>query len=115
MATKRISVSVTAAPTTAAAVYTVPNVSTKEKAEITQIGVHNVDATNEYEVVLYKVPDGGTAGVTNEIYRKTLAAHKSDIPVKVLNMNLYAGQSIQAYCATADKINVDLSAREITE
>ncbi len=116
MATRRIKVSVTAAPSTAAAAYTVPNTSGKEKAEITQIGVHSrTNAGGDYEVILYKVDSGDTADFDTEVYARTLAEGKSDVPVKLLNATLYAGDAVYVYCATADKINFDMSVREITE
>ena len=116
MTVKRIEVDVTAVPSTAAAAYTVPNTSGKEKAEIVQIGVHSrTDAGGDYEVILYRVPSGGSATTATEVYARTLAEGRSDVPFKLLNATLEAGTAIYAYCATADKINLDMSVREITE
>lgn len=100
-------------PTTVAATtttyYTVPtNVTTT----LTQFALHNTSAS-AVQVTVYLVPSGGSAGVTNQIFKQTIAALETKIVYGALNASLESAATIQAIADTASVVALHISGREV--
>lgn len=89
--------------------YTVPaNVVTT----ITQATLHNT-SSSPVLVTVYLVPSGGSAGVTNQIYKQRLAALETKIVYGALNASLESAATLQAQADTASVVALHLSGREV--
>ena len=63
---------------------------------------------------LYIVPNGGSAGVTNEFFRRSSIALGELVSVPLTGIVLYSGMSLQGVSATANRINYVVSYSERT-
>lgn len=79
---------------------------------LTKIALFGEEADTDTR--LFIVPDGGSAGVTNEFFRATSIAQFEALSVPLSGIVLYDGQSLQAQSANANRINYAVSYSERT-
>jgi len=101
-------------PTTIAAstttYYTVPTATT---TIIKHFALHNTSAS-PVQVTVYLVESGGTAGVGNQLFKKTLAALESLQVFAAINATLETGASIQCSAGTGSVVSLHVSGNEVT-
>jgi len=95
--------------TTVSTLYTVPSATT---SILKHLALKNV-TTSTAEVTRYSVPSGGTAGDSNEAFKRVLAGEE-DLPVySLINENLETGATIQALCDTASAVSIRGGGNEV--
>jgi hypothetical protein len=86
---------------TAGDIYTVPATPSSRTVNF-RVRLVNTDAATQ-AVTLYAVPSGGTAGVGNSCFQRTLAIGEAvDVDVPVLK----SGDKLQGLAGTANKVTV---------
>ena len=90
--------------------YTVPTATT---TIIKHLALHNTSAS-PVQVTVYLVESGGTAGASNQIFKKTIASLESYPVYSALNATLEAGATIQAIAGTASAVSLHASGNEVT-
>ena len=86
---------------TAGDIYTVPETPSSRTVNV-RVRLVNTDAATQ-AVTLYAVPSGGTAGVGNVCFQRTLGAGEPvDVDVPVIQ----SGDKLQGLAGTANKVTV---------
>lgn len=96
---------------TAAAVtyYTVPAATT---TIIKHLALHNT-SSSPVQVTIYLVPSDGSAGVTNQIFKGSIAGLDSVQVYSAINGTLETGATIQALAATAGVVSFHGGGNEV--
>lgn len=90
--------------------YTVPSSTV---AIIKHLSLHNTSAS-PVQVTVNLVESGGTAGASNQVYKRTLAALESTQVFPAVNATLESGATIQALAATGSVVAIFASGNEVT-
>ena len=96
--------------TSAASYYTVPSTAT---AVIKGFPLHNT-STGVVQVTIHLVENGGTVGDSNQIFKKSLAAHESLQVQSALNATLSGSDQIYALADTASAVSITAAGTVIT-
>lgn len=97
---------VTAGVTTA---YTVPASTT---GIIKHLAAHNT-ASTPVELTVYLVESGGTAGVSNQIFKRKIAGNDDAIIFSAINATLEASATIQVVASVASSISLHGGVNEV--